>query len=173
VAGLFKRDRVMGFAQLQHLRASGILIVNFAMLSEEVRGEGAFHHLILSMTALLESESIVAEKTIVELGIVRPLNREGRLLFRLLRSLGFRAVDRPYYFLHVKQSRIDSMKATLFIKNNGIAPSVTEYLDLVSILCSCHVRWNSPFIDERKLAASASGLLEVLRHETRSSSKQS
>jgi hypothetical protein len=165
IAGLFRKNKLVGVAQLQYLRSRSILIINFSVIAKESRRGGAFRKFVDSLADLLGSESVTPERTILEIGIAKPWNREGQLLYRLLRALGFRTLDWPYYFLHVGQPRIEVRRATLFIKDNCPPLNVHEFLDLASLLCSCHVRWNLPFTDARKLEASAASLMEILRRE--------
>lgn len=156
--GFFLNDDLVGYAQLVLFTQANFLIIDYLVIDERRRSLNVFFEFFEHIKAYLldhgyEPRFAVAE--VAHYSMEEAIQGEAKMMARLLKFAGFRAVKAPYYQPMLGTSNYESkMRATLLMFS--IDPLQTlrreTYLQIVrSVYYDHYLRWYSMYDQLRPL----------------------
>lgn len=156
IYGFYADDQLIGFAELVHLRAEHLVMIDYLVLDERHRKNNVFVQFIEHLQTLVETEISDVNYAIAEVGYLSRTSEPSfysRTIIRLLKFVGFGVVKAPYVSPQLGFINLESqMNATLMLMRPNAPPpeeiGVQTYLAIVrAIYYKYYFRWYSIYDD--------------------------
>jgi len=147
-----RNKKVIGFVQLVYFREEKLIVIDYAAIAEDYRGQNTFFELVDQVRRYIERLELEINFVVTEVGyfdVGEEPTHDSRKLIRLLKFTGFSIAKARYYqpLLDNKHHESYMRAALMFLRSESTKHIKKEtYINILSTIYYKHyIRWNEPF----------------------------